>query len=96
MLDYDASESEKMIYEICDYIVEFKHDNNLNNEEIANLLEVNSAKLKEIYDHRYDRLTLDELIKYTENLTTSEKVRLSNYFQVEAISEEQEYQTITQ
>ena len=64
----DASELDKVKYEICQSISRYKRINNLSEKELGKKIKISQAKLDDILFGRITGFNLDELISYTEKL----------------------------
>lgn len=80
MLNEDATSLEKMKYQLCGDIVEFQINHKISDEDAAKKLGIELKKIKEIVDHRYDKLTFDELSNYNEKLAASVQSKVYTYY----------------
>ncbi|MDA9189522.1 helix-turn-helix domain-containing protein [bacterium] len=62
VLQDDATPLEKLRFEICQKFIKYKLSNKLNQKELAEILEVDEAKVSKILRHRIDEFSTDRLI----------------------------------
>ena len=65
----DATAAEKTKYKLCKSISYYQKENNLTEKELAKKLGITHAKVEEIIFCHIDKLNLEELINYTEELS---------------------------
>ena len=63
-----ATPLEKSKYEICQNILRYKRENNLNKKELAQRIKIKSAKLNHLLFCHIEHFTLDELVLYASEL----------------------------
>ncbi|CAI2190463.1 19403_t:CDS:1 [Funneliformis geosporum] len=64
----DATPLEKNKYGICQKILAYKQDNELNTEEIAENIQLTTPETEDIFFARIDKFTLDRLMDYATRL----------------------------
>ncbi|CAJ0638094.1 2683_t:CDS:2 [Entrophospora sp. SA101] len=69
----NATESDKVKYHLCLNISRYQDENDLSEKELAQRLGVNKAKTEYILFRHLDKLTLEELINYLEELHLPQK-----------------------
>ena len=63
-----ATPEEKMKYDICQKILAYQQDNELNTNQIAQAIHLTEPETEEIFFARIDKFTLDRLVAYATNL----------------------------
>lgn len=61
-LSPDASPLEKFRYGLCQKFLRYKLQNNLNQKDLAKILEIDEAKMSKILHHRIKEFSTDRLI----------------------------------
>jgi predicted XRE-type DNA-binding protein len=82
----NATEAEKTKYALCKSIARYLRENNLSEETLAKKLGITQTKLEYILFCHLDKLQVEELINYVDNLTGHLEVRI-NYERKEAPAE---------
>ena len=63
-LSPDASDLEKLKYEICKAFVKYKQRHRLSQRELAEELEANESVVSKIVHYKIEQFTVDRLMKY--------------------------------
>ncbi|CAG8453371.1 3898_t:CDS:1 [Ambispora gerdemannii] len=79
----NASEQEKVKYNICQSIGDYCDDNQLSEKKLAQKLGINQEKLEYILFCHINKLTVEELIDYVAKLTGHLEIKV-NYDRSEA------------
>jgi predicted XRE-type DNA-binding protein len=72
----NASELDKVKYNICQSISRYKRINNLTPSKLSQKIGINQAKTDDILFGRINELDLNELVSYTEKLNGHLKVKV--------------------
>lgn len=73
----NASEAEKIKYDLCKSIGHYQQENNLSEAELAQKLGITQTKLEYIIFCHLDKVGLEELINYVNCLTGHLEVKIS-------------------
>lgn len=73
----DATESEKTKYTLCKSIAHYQRESKLGEEILAKKLGITQVKLEEILFCHINKLAVEELINYVENLTGHLQVKIN-------------------
>ena len=65
----NASESDRVKYNLCKSMVRYARENNLSEQELKNKLGIDQVKLEYVLFCHIDKLILEELIDYITKLT---------------------------
>lgn len=68
---------EQMRWDLCQKFIRFKMNNDLNQKQLAELLEVDEGKVSKILHHRIDEFSTDRLILLYSKLDPELKLRVS-------------------
>lgn len=76
MLSPDASPLERFRWDICQKFLEFKIEHQMTQDQIAEAVRVDKAKISKILRHRIDEFSTDRLLKLYQELDPKVKLRL--------------------
>ncbi len=76
MLAPDATPLERLRWDICQKFVQYKAEHHMTQEELAENLGVDKAKVSKILHHRIDEFTTDRLIKLYQGLNPRLKIKV--------------------
>ena len=79
----NATEAERTKYTLCKSIARYQRKNNLEEETLAKRLGINQAKLEYILFCHIDKLALDELVNYAEELAMPLEVKINSKYEWE-------------
>lgn len=68
---------EKTKFGICQAILRYKRENNLNREQMAQQIQLSKAETEEILFCRIDNFTLDRLTEYADRLFSSLEIKIT-------------------
>ena len=72
----DASTLEKFRWELCQKFIKYKKTHGFNQKQLAELLEVDEAKVSKILHHRIDEFSTDRLIALYSKLDPDLKLKV--------------------
>ena len=75
-LPENANPVEKAKYELCERILGYQQDNNLNDEEMANKIKVTIGEVRDILYCHINYFTLERLITYAESLFSTLEIKI--------------------
>src|SRR5207244_10788687 len=75
-LPENANPVEKAKYELCERILGYQQDNNLNDEEMANKIKVTIGEVRDILYCHINYFTLEKLITYAESLFSTLEIKI--------------------
>lgn len=76
-MPYNATPIEKAKYKLCKDILRYEQDNDLTTKDIAEQLDLSIYRAEYILYSHIDKLTLDELITYANNLHIPRQLRIN-------------------
>lgn len=76
MLSPYASPLEKLRWDLCQKFIQYKQEHNLSQDEIAEMLGVDKAKVSKILRHRIDEFSTDRLISLYQQLNPEIKIKV--------------------
>jgi len=76
MLSPNATPLEKFRWELCQKFIKYKNDHDLTQDQLADALNVDKAKVSKILRHRIDEFSTDRLITLYQQLNPSLKIRV--------------------
>ena len=76
----NATESDKAKYHLCLNISRYQDENDLSEKELAQRLGINKAKTEYILFRHLDKLTLEELIDYLEELHVPCELKINSQY----------------
>lgn len=82
LLPDNASLLDKTKYRICERILNYKYDNKLTTEELAEQINLSVPETKEILFCHIHKFTLDRLITYFDNLHIPFEIKITNQNQI--------------
>lgn len=74
MLAPDATPLEKFRWDICQKFIQYKIEHEMSQDEMAELLGVDKAKISKILHHRTDEFSTDRLLKLYQELNPKLKL----------------------
>src|ERR1700722_14167384 len=77
MLSPDASPLEKLRWDLCQKFLKYKTDHDLTQDQLAETLGIDKAKISKILRHRIDEFSTDRLISLYQQLNPGTKIRVS-------------------
>ena len=75
-LPENATLLEQAKYDICQKILAYQQDNNLNDEEMANKIKVTIGEVRDILYCHINYFTLERLITYAESLFSTLEIKI--------------------
>jgi len=75
-LPENANPVEKAKYELCERILTYQQDNNLNDEEMANKIKITIGEVRDILYCHINCFTLERLITYAEPLFSTLEIKI--------------------
>ena len=76
MLSPNATPLEKFRWELCQKFIQYKNEHELNQDQLAEALNVDKAKVSKILRHRIDEFSTDRLITLYQQLNPGLKIRV--------------------
>jgi predicted XRE-type DNA-binding protein len=76
MLSPDASPLEKLRWDICQKFLQYKNKHEMTQDEMAEILGVDKAKISKILHHRIDEFSTDRLITLYQQLNPEIKIKV--------------------
>lgn len=76
----NATPAEKAKYKLCKTIARYARESNLPEKELGEKLRINQAKTEYILFCHIDKLALDELVNYTEELAMPLEVKINSKY----------------
>ena len=77
MISSDASPLEKLRWDLCQRFVQYKKDHAVSQDEMAEILGVDKAKVSKILRHRIEEFSTDRLISLYQILNPDTKIKVS-------------------
>ena len=82
----DATPAEKARYKLCKTIACYTRENNLTEEELGKRLGIDQVKVEYILFCHIDKIALEELVNYTEELAMPLEVKINDKYDWEKSS----------
>lgn len=76
MIAVDATPLERFRWDICQKFIQFKAENQISQEDLAESLGVDKAKVSKILHHRIEEFSTDRLIKLYQKLNPQIKLKV--------------------
>jgi predicted XRE-type DNA-binding protein len=76
MLAPDATPLEKLRWDICQKFIQYKAEHHMTQEELAECLGVDKAKISKILHHRIEEFSTDRLMKLYQGLNPRMKIKV--------------------
>lgn len=76
MISPKATPLEKFRWELCQKFIQYKNDHELTQDQLAEILGVDKAKVSKILHHRIDEFSTDRLIGLYQLLNPKMKIRV--------------------
>jgi len=77
MIAPDATPLEKLRWDICQKFIQYKAEHDMTQDELAEAIGVDKAKVSKILHHRIDEFSTDRLIRLFQGLNPRIKIRVS-------------------
>lgn len=77
MLDPNATPLDKLRWDICQKFVQYKAEHEISQDELADMVGVDKAKISKILHHRIDEFSTDRLIALCQQLNPRIKFKVS-------------------
>ncbi|HMN69385.1 MAG TPA: XRE family transcriptional regulator [Bdellovibrionales bacterium] len=77
MIAPDATPLEKFRWDICQKFLQYKAAHHMTQDELAEAIGVDKAKMSKILHHRIDEFSTDRLIKLYQELNPKVKIKVS-------------------
>jgi len=78
VLPPNANSLDKVKYEICQSLLNYKITKKLNREEIARLIELSQPETEELLFCNIEKFTLDRLVSYLDKLHLPLQIKITN------------------
>ena len=75
-LPEDATEVEKMKYDLCQLIAKYRREKNLIQRDLAKILGINESRISDILRGKIEGFTVERLMGYAETLYPNLKIRI--------------------
>lgn len=75
-LKVNASPVEKFRFDLCQKFIKYKKDHNLNQKELAQILNTDGPKISKILHHRIEEFSTDRLIELYSKLDPDLKLKV--------------------
>ena len=79
-LSPNATAAEKTKYKLCKTIARYERENKLSEQELAKKLGITHAQVEKILFCHIDKLNLEELVNYTEELAMPLEVKVNSKY----------------
>ncbi|MBS1959533.1 MAG: XRE family transcriptional regulator [Bdellovibrionales bacterium] len=76
VLSKNATLVERAKYDICGFFINYMYDRKLAQKDLAKLLGIDASRANELVHYRYERFTLDRLLKLLEKLNPRASFKL--------------------
>ena len=76
----NATAAEKAKYNLCKTIARYERENKLSEQELAKKLGITHAQVEKILFCHIDKLDLEELVNYTEELVIPLEVKINSKY----------------
>ncbi len=76
MIAPDATPLERFRWDICQRFLQYKADHHMTQDQLAESIGVDKAKMSKILHHRIDEFSTDRLIKLYQELNPRVKIRV--------------------
>ncbi len=76
MLAPDATPLEKLRWDVCQQFVQYKTEHHMTQDELADAIDVDKAKVSKILHHRIEEFSTDRLIKLFQGLNPRMKIKV--------------------
>jgi len=77
MLPENASTIEKIKFELCKSFIIYKQENNLNQKELADILEIDPALMSKILHYNIEEFTIDRPVKFLDVLHKEISIKIA-------------------
>lgn len=68
---------ERLKYMLCQKIVMYKYQKNLTQRDLANLLNIDEARISEVVHYKFDKFSVDKLLHLVEVLDPKTAIQVS-------------------
>jgi len=76
----NATAAEKVKYNLCKTIARYERENKLSEQELAKKLGITHAQVEKILFCHIDKLNLEELVNYTEELAMTLEMKINSKY----------------